>query len=55
MQIRFTEDRILLDMTKVSAGDEMDFPEDEARGFVNNGVAEFVDPADAQTEVIDNG
>lgn len=57
MKIRFTEDRILLDQTKVSAGEEKDFPDDEAFAFVANGVAEVIaDPAPRtrKNEVTDN-
>lgn len=42
MKIRFIEDRILIDQSRVNAGEERDFDDAEAAGFVANGVAEFV-------------
>lgn len=56
MKIRFNEDRVLLDNSRVNAGEERDFPDDEAAAFVANGVAEFVTSPKAPTkEVVDNG
>ena len=59
MKIRFNEARVFLDQSRVNAGEEMDFPDDEAFAFVANGVAEVVaDPAPAKrkvSEVTDNG
>jgi hypothetical protein len=55
MLIRFIEDRILLDQSRVNAGEGKDFPDEEAAAFVNNGVAEFVSAPANGGEVIDHG
>lgn len=54
-KIRFTEERVLLDNSRVNIGDEREFDDDEAAAFVNNGVAEFVATAKPTKEVAANG
>lgn len=44
MQIMFTEDRELLDGTRIKAGEVREFADEEAQHFINNGVAKAAAP-----------
>lgn len=54
MKIKWTEDRRLPDNRLVRAGEEADYPDAEARAYINNGVAVALN-ASLQKEVTDNG